>query len=54
MPGKVTVQAMLIESFSLRTDSMLTSDNNTLGYLIAGFMNDFQVRTINFIVVLFS
>ena len=46
MPGRVTVQAMLIESYALRQDSMVTSDDNTLGYLIAGFMNDFQVSVL--------
>lgn len=43
VPGKVIVQAMMIESETLCRDSMVTSDNNTLGFLIAGFMNDFQV-----------
>ena len=43
IPGRVTVQAMLIESYALRQDSMVTGDDNTLGFLIAGFMNDFQV-----------
>ena len=43
IPGKVVVQAMLIQSNALVLDSRVVSDNNTLGCKVAAFMNDFAV-----------
>ena len=43
IPGKVLVQAMLVQSDALVLDSRVVSDDNTLGCQVAAFMNDFAV-----------
>ena len=44
MPGKVTVHGLCIESDMLLKDSCVVSNEHTLGFDIAKFINDFQVR----------
>jgi len=45
IPQSVAVYGMVVDSLSLLQDSALVSDSRTLGFKVADYINDFQMKT---------